>query len=161
MLPLSVDARLAYVRAWSFRWLIFFSRVAVARAGQDFRSLTEGKSQPGGCRGWWRSMVLAIRKSGARNHWSILYVARFSPTVYMCSQRFLLLVCVTFGLVNCLGILTIDVKCLVAGIIQICIGFIVMAVEAPFCCMFIDYIPMIAAKVEERPLWNRAAVYCG
>jgi hypothetical protein len=35
-----------------------------------------------------------------------------------------------------------------------------MAIEAPFCCMFIDHVQVIAGKVEERPLWNRAAVYC-
>lgn len=39
--------------------------------------------------------------------------------------------------------------------------FQVLAIEAPFCCMFIDHVQQLSAKVEERPLWNRAAFYCG
>ncbi|CRK99274.1 CLUMA_CG012579, isoform A [Clunio marinus] len=68
--------------------------------------------------------------------------------------------CVLFGLWNCLSILFAKVYCLVSGIIQVCVGFIVMAIEAPFCCMFIDHVQTMAGKVEQRPLWNRAAFYC-
>ncbi|CAO1399004.1 unnamed protein product [Diamesa hyperborea] len=67
---------------------------------------------------------------------------------------------ILFGLWNCVSILLADVSCLVGGILQICAGFLVMAVEAPFCCMFIDHVQVLANKVESRPLWNRAAVYC-
>lgn len=70
-------------------------------------------------------------------------------------------VCILFGLWNCLGILLAQMMSLISGIIQICIGFLVLAIEAPFCCMFIDHVQQLSAKVDERPLWNRAAFYCG
>lgn len=69
-------------------------------------------------------------------------------------------VCVLFGLTNCLSILVGGVMCLVSGILQICVGFVVLALEAPFCCMFIDHVQTISAKLDDRPLWNRAALYC-
>jgi len=68
--------------------------------------------------------------------------------------------CILFGLWNCLGILLAQVMCLVSGIIQICVGFVVLAIEAPFCCMFIDHVQTLSSKVESRPLWNKAALYC-
>lgn len=39
-------------------------------------------------------------------------------------------------------------------------GFVVMAIEAPCCCMFIDYVQQLADKADQRPYWNRAALYC-
>lgn len=68
--------------------------------------------------------------------------------------------CILFGLWNCLAILLGGVMCLVGGIIQILVGFIVMGIEAPFCCMFIDHVQTISQKIDGRPLWNRAALYC-
>jgi len=68
--------------------------------------------------------------------------------------------CVLFGLWNCLGILLAQVMCLVSGIIQILLGFVVMAIEAPFCCMFIDHVQTVSQKIDSRPLWNRAILYC-
>lgn len=65
-----------------------------------------------------------------------------------------------FGLWNCLGILFADVKCLVSGILQTILGFLVMGVEAPFCCMFVDFVQIAATKVDEKPLYLRAASYC-
>lgn len=60
----------------------------------------------------------------------------------------------------CLGIVTIDIKQVLAGIIQMLVGFFVMVVEAPCCCMFIDFVQQVAEKADQRPLWNRAVVYC-
>ncbi|KAG5682527.1 putative Calcium channel flower [Polypedilum vanderplanki] len=65
--------------------------------------------------------------------------------------------CVLFGL---FGLLTLSMFCLISTIIQILVGLVVIAVEAPFCCMFIDHVQTIATKIDERPHWNRAAVYC-
>ncbi|XP_055383738.1 calcium channel flower isoform X2 [Condylostylus longicornis] len=65
-----------------------------------------------------------------------------------------------FGLWNCLSIIFFSVGCLVSGVLQIFAGFIVMAVEAPFCCMFLEHAQVIARKADERPMWNRAALYC-
>lgn len=84
----------------------------------------------------------------------------FANQLFITFSPLPVLVCVLFGLWNCLSILLANVTCLVGGILQVCIGFVVMAVEAPFCCMFIDHVQTLAGKVEERPLWNRAAVYC-
>ncbi|KAJ6643232.1 Calcium channel flower, partial [Pseudolycoriella hygida] len=71
------------------------------------------------------------------------------------------LVCILFGLTNCLGIITIDIPQVLSGILQMLIGFFVMVVEAPCCCMFIDFVQQIAEKADQRPYWNRAALYCG
>ncbi|XP_058053589.1 calcium channel flower isoform X1 [Anopheles bellator] len=67
---------------------------------------------------------------------------------------------VLFGLYNCIGILLGDVGCLVGGILQILAGFIVLAIEAPFCFIFIDFVQQAAEKADQRPYWNRAALYC-
>ncbi|XP_058458989.1 calcium channel flower isoform X1 [Malaya genurostris] len=67
---------------------------------------------------------------------------------------------VLFGLYNCIGILLGDIGCLVGGILEILAGFVVLAIEAPFCFMFIDYVQLVAEKADQRPYWNRAALYC-
>ncbi|XP_035788990.1 calcium channel flower-like isoform X1 [Anopheles albimanus] len=67
---------------------------------------------------------------------------------------------VLFGLYNCIGILLGDVGCLVGGILQILAGFVVLAIEAPCCFIFIDFVQQAAEKADQRPYWNRAALYC-
>uniref|UniRef100_A0AAG5DHH8 Calcium channel flower n=1 Tax=Anopheles atroparvus TaxID=41427 RepID=A0AAG5DHH8_ANOAO len=67
---------------------------------------------------------------------------------------------VLFGLYNCLGILLGDVGCLVGGILQVLVGFAVLAIEAPCCFIFIDYVQQLAEWADQRPYWNRAAFYC-
>ena len=69
-------------------------------------------------------------------------------------------VCLLFGLYNALGILVFNVSCLVSGILQMLVGFIVMALEAPRCFFCIDHVNRVVEKVEERPMWYRAAFYC-
>lgn len=93
----------------------------------------------------------------------IFFLANANLYTYIClclQNNLFNSVCILFGLWNCLSILLAQVMCLVSGIIQVCVGFIVLAIEAPFCCMFIDHVQVLSSKVEERPLWNRAAVYC-
>ncbi|XP_012548412.1 calcium channel flower isoform X1 [Bombyx mori] len=70
-------------------------------------------------------------------------------------------IAIFFGLFNCLGILTLDVPCLIAGIWQMLAGFIVIVCEAPCCCFFIDYVGTLSQKMETRPYWNKAAMYLG
>ncbi|KAJ0181556.1 hypothetical protein K1T71_002278 [Dendrolimus kikuchii] len=70
-------------------------------------------------------------------------------------------ICMFFGLLNCTGIFTFDVQCLIAGIWQIFAGFIVMVCEAPCCCFFIDYVQTLSDKIETRPYWNKAVLYVG
>ncbi|XP_053954928.1 calcium channel flower [Anastrepha ludens] len=68
--------------------------------------------------------------------------------------------CVLFGLWNIVSIIFLNVSCLISGIIQMVVGFIVMGLEAPCCFFCIDYVNEVSNKVEARPLWNRAAFYC-
>jgi len=42
---------------------------------------------------------------------------------------------------------------------QIAAGFIIIVVEAPFCCMFLDFVAAYAEMVEKRPPWQKAALY--
>ncbi|XP_055694742.1 calcium channel flower isoform X1 [Lutzomyia longipalpis] len=67
---------------------------------------------------------------------------------------------ILFGLYNCLSILLVDIGCLVSGILQICAGMLVMVIEAPCCCMFIDFVQKIADLADSKPYYYRAAVYC-
>lgn len=69
-------------------------------------------------------------------------------------------VAILFGIYNCLGIVTINMSSVVAGMWQICAGFLVMCLEAPCCCLFIDHVQVLANKADSRPYWNRAVLYC-
>ncbi|KOX80744.1 Calcium channel flower [Melipona quadrifasciata] len=61
---------------------------------------------------------------------------------------------------NCLSILGASVDCLISGMWQMVAGFIVATIEAPCCCLCIDYVQNFSDWVEKRPYWNRAAGYC-
>ncbi|XP_055314080.1 calcium channel flower isoform X1 [Sitodiplosis mosellana] len=67
---------------------------------------------------------------------------------------------ILFGFWNCFGVLTINFSSVLSGILQILVGILVMSIEAPVCCMFIDYAQKFAQTVESRPQWWRAAGYC-
>uniref|UniRef100_A0A8D8V8V7 Calcium channel flower n=1 Tax=Cacopsylla melanoneura TaxID=428564 RepID=A0A8D8V8V7_9HEMI len=68
---------------------------------------------------------------------------------------------IIFGLLNCLGILLGDIDCLLGGIIQVAAGFVVLVIEAPCCCMFLDQVQVVSDIVDKRPLWNKAVLYIG
>ncbi|KAK9305914.1 hypothetical protein QLX08_003272 [Tetragonisca angustula] len=70
------------------------------------------------------------------------------------------IIAIIFGGWNCLSILGASVDCLISGMWQMVAGFIVATIEAPCCCLFIDYVQNFSDWVEKRPYWNRAAGYC-
>jgi len=49
--------------------------------------------------------------------------------------------------------------CIVSGIWQMLAGFALIVVEAPFCCFCVPGVQGMAAKLEERPLWQKGALY--
>ncbi|XP_050306898.1 calcium channel flower isoform X2 [Anthonomus grandis grandis] len=64
------------------------------------------------------------------------------------------------GAWNCIGIvLSVSVYPLLAGIFQMLAGFLLLCVEAPCCCMFIDHVQRLSDMIDRRPYWNRAAAY--
>lgn len=63
------------------------------------------------------------------------------------------------GVWNCLGILLGDIWCLLGGLWQMIAGFVVLMIEAPCCCMFIDFVQTLSDWADKRPYWNRAAFY--
>lgn len=65
-------------------------------------------------------------------------------------------VAIFFGVWCCVSLSPI---CIVAGIWQICAGFLVITLEAPFCCMFLDFVQQFAGMVEGRPVWQKALLY--
>ncbi|XP_030371937.1 calcium channel flower isoform X2 [Scaptodrosophila lebanonensis] len=67
---------------------------------------------------------------------------------------------ILFGLWNVLSIITLSVSCLVAGIIQMIAGFVVMALEAPCCFVCIEQVNTLADKVDSKPMFFRAGLYC-
>ncbi|XP_076750041.1 calcium channel flower isoform X1 [Xylocopa sonorina] len=70
------------------------------------------------------------------------------------------LIAIFFGVLNCTTILLGSVSCLISGMWQMVAGFIVVMIEAPCCCLFIDFVQNLSDWVEKRPYWNRAAAYC-
>nr|XP_033337921.1 calcium channel flower isoform X1 [Megalopta genalis] len=70
------------------------------------------------------------------------------------------LIAIFLGAWNCVMILFGSVSCLISGVWQMMAGFIVVMIEAPCCCLFIDFVQNLSDWVEKRPYWNRAAAYC-
>ncbi|KAH8405056.1 hypothetical protein KR222_007559, partial [Zaprionus bogoriensis] len=67
---------------------------------------------------------------------------------------------ILFGLWNVLSLITLNITCLVAGIIQMVAGFVVMALEAPFCFPCIENVDKLAVQVDAKPMFFRAGLYC-
>jgi len=62
-----------------------------------------------------------------------------------------------FGVI---GLISLSPICISAVLLQIAAGFLTIALEAPFCCAFVDFIERIAAFSESRAYWQKAALYC-
>uniref|UniRef100_A0A915DKW4 Calcium channel flower n=1 Tax=Ditylenchus dipsaci TaxID=166011 RepID=A0A915DKW4_9BILA len=58
-----------------------------------------------------------------------------------------------------LGLLSITASCIVACLLQLAIGFLAVALEAPFCCAFVDFIERIAQFSESRAYYQKAGLY--
>ncbi|KAL2726625.1 calcium channel flower isoform X1 [Vespula squamosa] len=69
-------------------------------------------------------------------------------------------IAIFLGVWNCATILLASIICFLSGIWQMVAGFIVLMIEAPCCCMFIDFVQNLSDMVENKPYWNRAAAYC-
>merc|ERR1719153_1825904 len=67
------------------------------------------------------------------------------------------IVAMLFGVLCCIDLFS--PICIVAGIWQVCAGFIIIVIEAPFCCMFLDFVASFAEMVERRPPWQKTALY--
>jgi len=70
------------------------------------------------------------------------------------------MVAILLGVWSCIGIIFGDVSCLISGMWQMVAGALVIMIEAPCCCLFIDFVQNVSDWMEKRPYWNRAAVYC-
>ncbi|XP_034945380.1 calcium channel flower isoform X1 [Chelonus insularis] len=70
------------------------------------------------------------------------------------------LIAIFLGAWMCVGVIVGSVMCFISGMWQMVAGFLVVTVEAPCCCMFIDFVQNLSDWVERRPHWNRAAGYC-
>lgn len=40
-------------------------------------------------------------------------------------------------------------------------GFLLIALEAPCLCVFVDYMQQVSEVAESKPYWTRAALYVG
>ncbi|XP_034192257.1 calcium channel flower isoform X2 [Osmia lignaria lignaria] len=70
------------------------------------------------------------------------------------------LIAIFLGAWNSVSILWGSIDCLISGMWQMVAGFIVVMIEAPCCCLFIDFVQNLSDWVEKRPYWNRAGAYC-
>uniref|UniRef100_A0AC35U8C7 Calcium channel flower n=1 Tax=Rhabditophanes sp. KR3021 TaxID=114890 RepID=A0AC35U8C7_9BILA len=60
-----------------------------------------------------------------------------------------------------LALLSITPTCIIAAILQLCFGLLSIALEAPFCCSFIDFIEKITIFSESRSYFHKAILFCG
>lgn len=58
-----------------------------------------------------------------------------------------------------LATLSFTMGCWVGGPWQIAAGVVVLAIEAPFCCVFIPALKQYSVMVENRPPWQKAILY--
>ncbi|XP_025208602.1 calcium channel flower isoform X1 [Melanaphis sacchari] len=65
------------------------------------------------------------------------------------------------GIWNGLGLIFLNTDCLFGGILQLLLGILLIALEAPFLCVFIDYMQKVSDVAENKPYWTRAIVYVG
>lgn len=65
------------------------------------------------------------------------------------------------GIWNGVGIIFLNTDCLFAGVIQLFVGFLLIALEAPCLCVFVDYMQQVSEVAESKPYWTRAALYVG
>ncbi|XP_015376645.1 PREDICTED: calcium channel flower isoform X1 [Diuraphis noxia] len=65
------------------------------------------------------------------------------------------------GIWNGLGLIFLNTDCLFGGIIQLLLGLLLIALEAPFLCVFIDYMQKVSDVAENKPYWTRAVLYAG
>lgn len=55
--------------------------------------------------------------------------------------------------------ISISPLCIIAGIILICSSTLVLALEVPICCSFIQFMQPITKFSEGRPHWQKVAIY--
>ncbi|XP_061163888.1 calcium channel flower homolog [Saccostrea echinata] len=67
------------------------------------------------------------------------------------------LLAILFGLVACI---TFTAMCLLAGVLQMVAGFVVVLLEAPCCCQFVEFADKISSFSDKRPPWQKAVLYC-
>jgi len=67
------------------------------------------------------------------------------------------IVAMLFGVLCAMSIL--NPWCIVAGIWQFTAGFIIIVIEAPFCCMCLDFVKSFSELVDSRPPWQKTALY--
>ncbi|KAK2585253.1 hypothetical protein KPH14_009954 [Odynerus spinipes] len=70
------------------------------------------------------------------------------------------LIAIFLGVWNCAFILLGSIMCFISGIWQMVVGFIVVMIEAPCCCLFIDFVQNLSDFVEKKPYWMRGLAYC-
>lgn len=102
---------------------------------------------------------LELSEHSVSEHYSNNAMFMRSNLRYLSISLFIILVCILFGFWNLA--LGFSIMGGISGILQVLLGIIVMAIEAPMCCMFLDFAQQVAKTIESRPHWNRAAAYCG
>uniref|UniRef100_A0A0N5AUJ3 Calcium channel flower n=1 Tax=Syphacia muris TaxID=451379 RepID=A0A0N5AUJ3_9BILA len=59
-----------------------------------------------------------------------------------------------------LGLFTFNCNCIIATLLQLAFGLLTVALEAPFCCMCVEFIEKIALFSESRKHWHKAVLFC-
>nr|XP_022320556.1 calcium channel flower homolog [Crassostrea virginica] len=67
------------------------------------------------------------------------------------------LLAILLGLFACI---TFSAMCLLAGVLQMVSGFIVVLLEAPCCCQFVEFAEKMSSFSDKRPAWQKATLYC-
>ncbi|XP_033725169.1 calcium channel flower homolog [Pecten maximus] len=68
------------------------------------------------------------------------------------------LIAMITGIVTCISL---SATCIVSGVLQMLVGFIVVLFEAPCCCQFIEFADKVGKFSDNRAPWQKAVIYCG
>ncbi|KAG1958598.1 calcium channel flower homolog [Pimephales promelas] len=66
--------------------------------------------------------------------------------------------CATMGVWNCV---TVNPLNIVAGVWMVMTACVLFLCEVPFCCQFVEFANVIAARADRLKPWQKALFYCG
>ncbi|XP_051733853.1 calcium channel flower homolog [Ctenopharyngodon idella] len=66
--------------------------------------------------------------------------------------------CATMGVWNCVTVNPLNIA---AGVWMVLTAFVLFLCEVPFCCQFVEFANVVAARADRLKPWQKALFYCG
>ncbi|XP_077050367.1 calcium channel flower homolog isoform X1 [Siphateles boraxobius] len=97
--------------------------------------------------------LVSSRKAAARTK-RLSFLCAFERSVTEQS----ITACATMGVWNCV---TVNPLNIVAGVWMVLTACVLFLCEVPFCCQFVEFANVIAARADRLKPWQKALFYCG